>query len=99
MSRDGPDSATEQHCIVEEGDIIVAASDGLFDNLHDCQIVDLVAPRARGEDEQEQGEDKEEERVYRRSRTIDKNAAKRLGNHAFSVARSCTANSPFAESM
>ena len=80
---------------MEEGDIIVAASDGLFDNLHDYQIADLVTTRARGEDEQ----DEKEEIVDRTSRTIDKNAAERLGKHALRVARSCTANSPFAEAM
>jgi serine/threonine protein phosphatase PrpC len=96
MSRDGPDSATEQHCIVEEGDVIVAASDGLFDNLYDGEIAELVTRRTRGEEEQQKGE--EQERHSERTGFAGPASAV-LGKHALKVARSCTANSPFAEAM
>jgi len=97
MSRDGPDSATEQHCIVEEGDVIVAASDGLFDNLYDGEIAELVTRRTRGEEEQQKGE--EQERHSERTGFAGPASAEVLGKHALKVARSCTANSPFAEAM
>lgn len=91
MSRDGPDSATEQHCLVEEGDVIVAASDGLFDNLYDGQVAEVVT-RLVCEDDQH-GEEQE------RTSSSYPTAAEVLGKHALKVARSCTANSPFAEAM
>ena len=94
MSRDGPDSATEQQYIVDEGDIIVAASDGLFDNLYDDQVAELVNRRTCG-DAEEHTPDEEDER--RRAPTLS--PAELLGSHALRVARSCTANSPFAEAM
>ena len=94
MSRDGPDSATEQQCIVEEGDFIVAASDGLFDNLYDGQVAELVTRRTRGEADEHMADEEDEGR-----RATDPSAAELLGSHALHVARSCTANSPFAEAM
>ena len=92
MSRDGPDSATEQQYTVKEGDIIVAASDGLFDNMYDGQVAELVTRNSHRE-VNEQAADEEGER----RRATD--AAELLGSHAVGVARSCTANSPFAEAM
>lgn len=98
MSRDGPDSATEQQCVVEEGDIVVAASDGLFDNLHESQIAGFVTRRPSVEEGHNENENEEKVKAQRDG-TADLTAAEVLGVHALSVARSCSANSPFAEAM
>lgn len=79
---------------MKDGDIIVAASDGLFDNVYDDQVAELVTRRTCGEVDEHMADSED-----KRSRAIDPSAAELLGSHALGVARSCTANSPFAEAM
>ena len=36
---------------MQDGDVLVVGSDGLWDNLHRAKIVDLIRPFVRGEGE------------------------------------------------
>lgn len=47
---DDPLKADEQIHEVKDGDILVLGTDGLFDNLFDVQIIDLVRPFMRDRD-------------------------------------------------
>ena len=44
---DDPASADDHHYEVEHNDIIVVASDGLWDNLFDVKIIDIIRPFVR----------------------------------------------------
>ena len=87
-SRDGPDSATEQECVVQAGDVLVAASDGLFDNVHDAEIASIVSNYEPAAEEVEAEEGSSGEGL-----------AGALGRVALAVARSSVAKSPFGKQM
>jgi protein phosphatase PTC7 len=48
---DNPSKANKETHEVKNGDIIIVGSDGLFDNLFDPQIIDLLRPFIRDRDE------------------------------------------------
>lgn len=50
-SGDDPSKANDQIHDVRENDIVILASDGLWDNLFDVKIMDIVKPFIRDQDE------------------------------------------------
>ncbi|KAG9154237.1 hypothetical protein Leryth_000706 [Lithospermum erythrorhizon] len=55
--RDDPSVAQEYQVLVQEGDIVVAGTDGLFDNMHDTEILGLL----RGDNNMKNGGGLEED--------------------------------------
>ena len=42
MCQDMPEHADEYHLAIQEGDIIVSATDGIFDNLFNHEILSII---------------------------------------------------------
>lgn len=42
MCQDTPDLADEYNCEVQPGDIVVCATDGVFDNLFNHEVLEII---------------------------------------------------------